>query len=342
MKILIVDYLSYPGHKRFNKIHIDALEGLGHDLFFVGKKDQFPDSCEPRLLCIPPDIFFKSLPLQSLSSRIQNILCLKWVYSHVHEEDFDLILFPTYDIVSLFFSPFKNKCLVINHNNVSQLNSRIKAWMTRHLPLSVSHITLDSLSQKRLQEVIPNAKVYMIPHGFDKPSNNISKPVWLDCDTYFFCPVNRNFNQEDVNKLFQNSLLHEVLKKARSCIYIKDFSGIENNSVLKIIPSNVPQKEYDYMIQKAKAVILPYNSSFRYRVSGIFFECVAANTTVIVSDIESFKQYSDLNVLYYSDIESFVSCIRKVLSMSPSLYDLTRVEPQNYWRTVISDLVNER
>lgn len=341
MKILVVDYLSYPGHKRFNKIHIDALEGLGHDLFFVGKKDQFPNYCEPRLLCVPPERFFKTLPFQSVSSRLQNIFCLKWIYSQIQEHDYDLILFPTYDIVSLFFSPFKNKCLVINHNNVSQLNNRIKAWLTRHLPSSVSHITLDSLSQKRLQEVIPNAKVYMIPHGFDKPSNNISKPEWLDCDTYFFCPVNRNFNQEDVNKLFQNSLLQEVLKKAGSCIYIKNFSGIVNSSVLKIIPSNVPQKEYDYMIQNAKGVILSYNSSFRYRVSGIFFECIAANTTVIVPDNESFKQYSDLNVVYYSESESdsFVNSIRNVLNMSPSQYDLSRVEPRNYWRTAISNLV---
>lgn len=343
MKILVVDYLSYPGHKRFNKIHIDALEKLGHDLFFVGKKDQFPDYCQPRLLCVPPERFFKTLPFQSVSSRLQNIFCLKWIYSQILEHDYDLILFPTYDIVSLFFSPFKSKCLVINHNNVSQLNSRVKVWLTRHLSPMVNHVTLDSLSQNRLLEIAPKAKVFMIPHGFDSPTCDTSKPAWLDCGCFFFCPVNRNFNSEDIKTIFQDSSLEKVLAENGCRIYIKNFCGLEESFVLRTIPTNVPQKEYDYMIQNAKAVILPYSSSFRYRVSGIFFECVAANTTVIVPNIESFKQYSNFNVVYYSDAETFVRGIRNVLNMSPSQYDLSKVEPLNYWRTAISQIMlNER
>lgn len=338
MRILIVDYLSFSGHKRFNKIHIEALAGLGHELFFVGREGQFPESPNTHFLCSPPERFFKVLPLQSISSRIQNILCLRWIYAHVKENQYDVVLFPTYDIMSLFFSPFKSSCIVINHNNIGQLDSRIKAWMTRHLPKRIIHVALDSVSKERLESVVPEAKVYMVPHGYDEPSHHTERPQWLQDDKRFlFCPINRNFDLEEVNELFTDSRLSQVLKDNNCCLYVKN-CGIAGNSMLKFIPASVPQKEYDYLIQNAQSVILPYSNSFRYRVSGIFFECLAANTSVIVPEIDAFTQFRDFNVSVYSDAKAFVECVESVLNNNYAECDLSRLRPSQYWASVLSDL----
>ena len=337
MKILIVDYLSYAGHKRFNKIHIDALSSLNHELFFVGKKEQFPPYCQSKVVCEPPEFFFKTFPVQGLSSRIQNFLCLKWIYKRINEKDYDLIIFPTYDIVSLFFSPFKQKCFVINHNNIGQLDSKVKLWMTRHLSSFVSHITLDLSSKKRLQQLVTDASVFMVPHGYDRPSSDIERPKWLDSRNFLFCPVNRNFDHMEVEKLISNTGFRDSLTIHKACLYLKNYD-VTNDTIIKSIPSNIPQKEYDYLIQNAKAVILPYNHSFCYRVSGIFFECIAANTFIVAPNIDSFNQYGDQYVYLYNDENDFSKCVSAAFGFVKNKRDMSRFDPTGYWKDVLSSL----
>ena len=74
----MIDYLSPNGHENFDKIHIEALVNLGHNLTLVGKKGQF-DKVENKdkinIEVLPPWAF-KQTCISSLYQFVSENLIL--------------------------------------------------------------------------------------------------------------------------------------------------------------------------------------------------------------------------------------------------------------------------
>lgn len=122
MKLLLIDYVSYSGHRNFNKIHIDVLHKLGHEVYLAGRKNQFDniELCEKNVVMEIPEMLFKELPVSSITFRLQGIFALLWTKRHIKWSDYDAVIILTYDILSFFVFRIKQKpyssTIIMFHN----------------------------------------------------------------------------------------------------------------------------------------------------------------------------------------------------------------------------------
>lgn len=340
MKILIIDYMSVPAHQNFNKIHIDVLLSQGHSLTLVGRKGQFDNigakQNVPRLVI--PEFFYYRHPFPQLSTRIQGNLCLLWIRGIIKFKIFDCVVIPTYDILSFFLFRVPNKVVIIDHNNVSQLENKVKRLLTILLPKRFIHVALNSLMEARLRELFPDKTIYHIPHGvlFKPVESNL--PHFLNSEkAFFFCPVNSNYNKDFVQAAFNSAELQDYLEQLGMQMYIKTSLNIHPSSANISSVSTLSNAEYDYMISHASAVILPYSNLFKYRCSGVLFECVSYDTPVLATKLEDMLIYQDIiNIKFFDNPQSMVTGLNELLFSPPMKNDVAKLNPATYWEKMIA------
>lgn len=345
MRILVIDYISYPGHQIFNKIHIDALAEMGFELHLVGREGQFNniDIRENISVSKIPERYYKTNIIPAVSFRIQGIRTLLWIKRHIDYKDYEAVIFLTYDILSLFIFHIRQKTYLINHNNVSQLWSRVKLYFTRNLPHNYIHIALNIDMENRLKELLPHRAVYHVPHGICSPSSNVVRPHFFKSDGIFlFCPINRNFDISFITSVFESDELIEYLRKKNLPLYVKASLGIRcKHPLIRLVPSDINAAEYNYMVQQAAVVILPYNNDFKYRCSGIFFECVASNTPIVTTKLDSMAIYKqDVNMKMFSNVVELINAIDFYLNNNRSSNNLNAFNPILYWDVVLRSVVD--
>lgn len=340
MKILVVDYKSIKSHQNFNKIHIDVLLHQGHHLTLVGKKGQF-DNIEIKqgvnILNIPEGFYF-SFPFPQLSERMREIFCLLYIWLKIKFSTFDFVIIPTYDILSFFLFRIPQKVVLINHNNVSQLENKLKFILTKLLPKRYIHIALNRLMEEHLRELLPNAKIYYIPHGvLSKPIEKRLPSFLQNEKAFLFCPVNSNFNNEFVNTIFCSTELRDYLAQMELQLFVKSSLDIHPESSNIISLPSLSDSEYDYMLSHAKAVILPYGKMFKYRCSGILFECVSYNTPVLATTLDDMLIYkNEINVDFFDDSQSLVLGLTKLLTTSLTEKNIAALNPELFWKKMIN------
>lgn len=343
MEILIVDYMSYKQHCNFNKIHLEALQNQNHSLCLVGRKGQFDNITKNGKTSIVniPEYLFLSLPFNPLFERLLGIFKIWWLLRHLNLKDYDAVVVLTYDILSLFVFRTSVPVILINHNNVSQLSSKIKLWLTRRLPKHYIHVALNEEMEERLCELIPDRIIKLIPHGICPPSPKLKKPSFVQQDeNYIFCPVNSNYDNEFVKEIFESQKLSNYLDKTNQLLYLKPNMPIESESqrIIKI-NSKLTNEEYDYMIQNAQSIILIYGSNFKYRCSGIFFECVARNKTILSTNIKSMTIYKDRinNLYFFASVDDLIKALKEKQNNSFT-NDLKSLDPIQYWSTILKNI----
>lgn len=337
MKILYIDYLSYSGHKNFNKIHLNALKSLGIDLSFVGSIDQYDDDLRCEFLKIP-NFFYLKLPFYSISSRILEFLCLLYIRFFIKTRNFDFIIFPTYDIFSIFAFPTRKKCFLINHNNVGQLDNPIKLIITKFLPINYVHVALNNEMHDRLSILLPSKRVLFVPHGLCLPFTKLKRPSTVpnECK-FFFCPVNRNYDRNALEELFNDDQVVSFLDRNNIFIIIKEGLISLYNKRIITVENKISFPEYNFLIKQSTAVILPYDDNFKYRCSGILFECIANDVSVVSSDINAMREFEDtISIRYFNNRDSFLKSLQCYLlsSENPSI-NKKKFSPYTYWQNVL-------
>ena len=340
MRILVIDYLTYLGHRNFNKIHIESLLKTGIDMHVIGRR-QAMSLIEPsdRLkVSFLPEWASKSFPLKSLSERIKNVAELYWIKRNFDIEQYDAIVFLAYDVLSLCTFRTNRPTFVINHNNVSQLKNIMKLCLTRRLPLNYKHIVLSKDSEEELIRLIPKRSVNFVPHGFLRDNGVTIKPLYLKEDEKFlFCPVNGNYDVDFVKSLFSSTQILNFLSDNNIKLVAKEklFVNSQNCQIISI-KGRIPEEEYRYYLGNALAVILPYSKDFKYRCSGILYECISVNTPVIASQIETLDMYRDLiQIKFFRNVSEFIDNIQYFLNSTRSKVDNTIFVPDNYWEQIL-------
>lgn len=338
MHILVIDYISPIEHINFDLIHIQSLLDLGHRLHLVGRKGQFLDFNSYKEVQITdiPDRFYIKRPVHSLSARVQGLLSLWWIKSHIGFGNYDLIIFLSYDILSFFTFRTSVPVYLINHNNVDQLDNRIKLYLTKTLKPNYSHIALNEYMENKMKELLPKKNILFVPHGFLKPADRMSRPSFLKDDGGFvFCPVNRNYDAKLVSELINSPVVNNYIRDNRMTIFFK--SQLIKEEKENILPIGMlTDEEYDYMLTNAMAVLLPYGEDFKYRCSGILFECVARNTPILATEREALKVYMNkIGIHFFSDANSFIDVLAAVHSSDKKCYDTEAFRPKKYWKQIL-------
>lgn len=342
MNILFLDYLSRPGHKNFNKIHISALLNMGHSLALVGRQSYFDNINSNSGNVIKysvPEVYYKQMKFAQLTTRILNIMCLLWIKKNVNLNKYDCIIVPTYESLSLFVFRTKKRMVVINHDG-RQVDFLLKRLLIRLLPKQCIHIALNEDMEFHLKGALHNKKIYLVPHGVLLGENKMERPSFIKEDERFvFCPINNNFDKTFVKNIFNNNELKEFLSKNDIRLYAKKGLGVIKNEVVKEVQNRLSQQEYNYMLTKAIAVVLPYNNQFRYRCSGIFFECVARETPVLVSNKDAFSIYEKrVNMFMFNEEKGLINSISKCFRHEKILPDQTLINPAGSWQILLSSM----
>lgn len=340
MNILFLDYLSYSQHKVFNSIHIDSLLRLGHRLSLIGKKDQFNDYIGKD------NIEIKTIPSSSskfgFNSIIDDMKNLYWIKNNIIFKNYEIIIIPTYDILSLSLFRITGRVIIINHNNISLFTEskigKLRLFLTKHLPLNYTQICLNELMTKTMKRLLPLHMICHVPHGLCIPSSYLVKPEFIkEKENYVFCPINRNFDYTELSEILSSQQLHDCLKELNLNLYIKDIVTIKNNfEKIKIIKKSLDKSEYDYLINNSNAILLPYGKSFGKRCSGILFEGISRNKHIISSDTEAIRAYEGLaSISYYRNIEELCKCLKECSNNIKVDNNLSIFNPDNYWNQII-------
>ena len=337
MNILVIDYLGEKGHRKFNRIHFETIESLGNEIFYVGREGQFPGLLKENNNLIIPEFFYKKRIMSSLLSRIAMIRCLLWIKKRVTFK-YDCIIIPTYDALSVGSIYYDKPVIVINHNNVGQLNNFIKKTVTKWVTSKMIHVVLNRDMEKRLKNILPKAKIFFIPHGY-YPIGKVLKPTFITGDQRFIiCPINRNYDPSYTSSLFSSPEWNKFLQDNRIEMYVK--KGIVDNSSerIHIIDNNLSLEEYEYLIKNSISVILPYDERFKYRCSGIFFECIAADKPIVLSDIEAFNEYHNVSgIFYFWNLLSLLSSAEESLNNIPPR-NLENFQPKPFWANLLNNI----
>lgn len=333
--------MSLKGHKNFNKIHIRALLEEGCVLDLVGKYGQFDGIDKSSNVCVHaiPSFLTKKYPFPSLSCRIEWILILIWSLFKFPPRNYDIVVMPTYDMLSTIFYRIKKKVVCVVHD-ATYLDKKINCWAANILPLNYCFIGLNEEIRNRIAEKIIHHKIYHIPHGLITPSEVTKKPAYLESGTsFFFCPINSFIDYNITSDVFTSQKLYDFLENTNSFIVVKNGVIAKSNSDRFIIIDNRPEKdEYDYMMQNAKAVILPYDASFRFRCSGIFFESIARNTPVIATNIDSLRVYkNDTDTVFFSNVNELINGLAFYYEGKHNISNFSKFNPKEGWNKVIND-----
>ena len=339
MKILILDYLSYSAHKNFNKIHIEALLKAGHSLHLVGKDKQF-DNISPNhnvTLSKLPSFLTPDQNHTPLYLRIIYIICLLWARTMYRPAHYDCILIPTYDPMSIWVYRTSKRLLLITHD-VHYLDNKCKYLMVKYLPSHYIYIGLSKEMSGRLTYLYPTRKVEYIPHGLCPVSLNIKRPSLLEkVSKYVICPINNKYNEDFVDALLSDKKLLSYLESNNIFLLAKKKLIKKKNHSNYVIPigNDLSKPEYDYLIQNALSVILPYEYDYKYRCSGILFECVMRDTPVLAINIPAMSIYKNLiNIKLFNNAVELIDGMEHFRTHSCKEVDKNVFDPYPYWLNV--------
>lgn len=342
MKILVIDYLSYKGHKNFNQIHINALLSQGHTLELLGKEGHFDNitQCDKVKVSSIPSIFYHNLFLPQITARINFIICLLWVRFKYCTKNYDLSLILTYDPLSVFAFRSKKPVVLITHDG-HYLDNKIKLSALKLTPKHYIHIGLSEEISDHIKSLLPNRRVYHIPHGLYQPSLDYVTPSYIkDGEDFLFCPINMKYEKQVVNQIMGDERFHKYLEENNTKLYVKK-QVISQSICEMIVPieNDIPKKEYDYMMQNATAVLLPYEKDYKYRCSAIMLECVIRDTPVMATRLEAWSYLKDsINLIMFDNVIDIINGLDFFKTNSRIKVDKSIFDPTPYWKSVLLDL----
>lgn len=331
--------MSPLGHEVFNCIQLDSLLAVGSDIHVViygNYLSKYKNIEKIKITRIPAK--YNKSNKSPLKERIIDIKRLMWIKRNIAINQYDYIVFSSYDILSLFVFRLKQKVFIINHNNVDQFNSKIKLYFTKLLPSNYEHIALNVYMERKLNEYLPDKKVRYIPHGYWEASSKMRKPEMLkEGERFIFCPVNRNHDVMLMNNIIHSSLFNSSLEQKNINLYVKSQLLNVSKGNIKTI-GMLDDDEYNYMLTKAVAVLLPYGEEFKYRCSGILFESVARNTPIIATPREALKIFENIiNINFFNNDESLIITLENLQKQISIDYNKEIFHPMKYWKTLLNE-----
>ena len=344
MKILYIDYQSPKGHVQFNRIHLNSLTQLG-EVYTIFK--------ENYLEFIHSDLIKTYINIPSSKydrdkgrfwGRFTEIQLLRYLKKNINPTEWDFIIISSYDVISMFFARFFPNVIMFDHT-IEGMDNAIKRFFYKRLSNTHTHIVFNESMAQKLYENGVN-KVAVVPHGFIAMptmdnSSHIREKLHIDTD-YIFLPSPTSVSKEEIQSLISSHEMITCLRQHGLKLVLRG-DYISSSSNVVIIKDFLSENEYRDLFLNSKFLFLPYRSTFKYRVSGVLFECMANNKFCICSNIPALREYEKYfnypNHFYSNQLE-LIQCIEYLISNNdiPKKYkNLKDLEsPLNGWINVLN------
>lgn len=347
MKILIVDYLCQKGHKNYVRILIDAIASLNFDVSFITSHDymDYLQIDNKRINKITYQT--KSFKVRSrLDTILHQIYSLKLIEKKICRKNFNYIIFASYNIFSYVFFKRKEVTYIINHDNIDRMSHGYSKLFHKYVGKNSIYVVLSLYIKSYLNKIISKEKIVYVPHGVPygviQPLLNNSDSTFSKYPNIIFCSARSSCNVNFLNELLLNECNQRFLEHNDIFLIVRTNRKFETNCKnIVYIDSDqrIAELDYDYIITHAMCVYLPYLEDFKYRVSGIFYECILNNIPVLFNKTESALQYAEY-VAYDYEItkpEEFKDRISLFLGNKNKLYykNLDKLDQRVYWKKIL-------
>ncbi|WP_312342370.1 hypothetical protein [Chryseobacterium binzhouense] len=291
-KILYIDVICADGHINFNKIYINSLIESNEDVKLILKKgyaNKMGFNSKFVLFELPEFLFYDFKKIRFFN-RLMMTISLMYINIRILFKNYSNIYIGSYEEISFFCSFFGKKTILINHNNISGLSNSLKRFF--FIKLSKKHTMLVFNNQIRDYLYELNIKnVIVKPHGLPEVfSKNIITPIRKHSERIIFLPSHNSIDVNFIDDAFNNEMLLSLLKEYNFKI-VKKGGTVYKDSNIVTIDKVLGYEEYKSILLESDIILLPYPSTFKYRVSGILHECFVNDKLCLLSNIDAFRVY---------------------------------------------------
>lgn len=307
VKVVVVDPLSPFGHKDINKVFLCNLSDE-YEVTYIASSS-FSDIVPNHIKFIPIESSLFTIGPNSLDNRKRLFRALRIILDKVRGIEPEVLFFMSYETLTfalLSHAFFIKGCKVflMNHLNVDELEtSSIKRLAFKSLPKNFTHIVYEDFIRDYVINKY-NRKCLTLQHNLNTykinalcPNSKLKKFFESDKDSILFVAPSGNFlgniTLDEIIKLDKNGYFKE--KKFR--VFIKN-KGIQYESDNLLITNEyLSDGEYTNAFIMADYIFLPYNLSYKYRASGVYFDALTfckpiiySNTLFFMNQIERFGE----------------------------------------------------
>lgn len=344
MRILVVDYLCQKGHKNYVDILLKSLAKLDLDITFVTSRD-YMDYLNVKLQRVNK-IEYKAQSFKSrkkLYNILYQIFSLKKIEWKIRRKKFDYIIFTSYNIYSYFFFRRQEPIYIINHDNIDRLahSNVLTLKLHKHLGANSRYVVLSPYIKASLEKILPFKNIVYIPHGIIQHLSCVGSSHFSKYPNIIFCSARSSCNIDFLYKLLSDESNQRFLEQNNIFLVVRTnnkFTETCRNIIHVDSSQRIAEVDYDYIISHSMCVYLPYAEDFKYRVSGIFYECISNNIPVLFNKTESTVQYADYITYDYelNKPEEFRDKVLQFLKNNYSYYkNIDNLNPKFYWEKIL-------
>ena len=296
MILLIVDVLSPKCHVNYNKGLIRVLEKGGHMVTFVGQKnlvEALPRSEERVFRIIPDDCFIdysKTLPNNFFRPLVWRIRLIRWIIRNKKDFDkYDYVLFSSSEpfVISLCSIYLKTRHGFVDHGIGKIGESPLYRYSYKYLLNKSTDIwVLEEYIAEYVKDVLKRKVKVMYHPVFTSDVYAVTKNTHND-NIVLFAPSGGN-DEAFINylKIASESLPdnYKIIIKGRGMEY--------EDEKVKVYSNHLSNEQYYRYINESAAILIPYESSYNYRTSAVFFEAMAAQKPVLIWDNNTLVQFA--------------------------------------------------
>lgn len=302
MKVLLIDYLSPNGHLKYDKFWIKALEDLGIKYDFIGKAS-FIEKLNINNKISISDKYYKNIFHRNIFIReISLIKLLFKINKIIKKEEYEKIIFLSFENISMFFAYFfhKKNTLLILHNNLKYFHKKFICYIIKYLSKKTKLVSLDfninnNLNKKNIENILIIHPQEDTQQQFNKKQNNI----------LIFSPSINSLSKKILDEILQDKKLHTILEKKdiKLILRSKDLKTSVKNII--ILNNYLPKEEYINLLKKASVIFLPYDENFNNRISGVLLEAISLNKSLIIpeyNDLKNFLKFNKKGIIGFKNI----------------------------------------
>lgn len=326
MKILYVDLLSPIGHKNYNYSLLDILSdfncvdtafGYNYLSDYKGKLEKIGNVYNIPDKYLPKAVSNKKGLLRKLLHRFNIYRAMKWIESLVDENKYDLVIFSSIEIISFALATrrLKKRYLFVDHAISALEGNGIKKFFWRHINQQAEAVVMEEyIKEYLINKINIKNRIWVVRHPL--PKIDINESGFLPSkDKVIFAPSGSNdenfilFLINNIDKIKN----YKVIIKSKRLNFKADNLDVYNN--------RITDEEYYRLMSACDYVLLPYESSYNYRVSGVFFEAVVFNKKCILNGNNTLRYHANDypgTVTQYKEYEDFFNVLENLTNCDNS------------------------
>lgn len=328
MKLLIAELFPEKGHFRLFT-NIVRLLAQSNEVTVVFPKSVHETIVGCKTILAPYDYYYSKtknklhLVLQYVSYS-KNVC--KYIASIDKMERFDAVISVTYNEVGFAFGKkyFRDlsKVLLMSHNNLDLvLNNKIKEILFNTYAHKVKHLVQCKFIKEEFSKSfnIPQKEIGVWMH----PQNRNEEGLHRSTDIFDCVGISNSNDDVIIKEIIEREHDTGYIKKHGLRVVLRSKLYEFDDGYLKVFKGFLEKDQYDYYINNAKCIFLPFPTGFKLRMSGTLVDAFSNCKPIIGTPIALFKacseQYPAIMRIYSPDlfVEQIKDCNK---SLSGDLY----------------------